>query len=72
MTEQVYYQDVDTGNAIPVLTVTVDETQMFFFSAARPTTAIASTTTRSGRAMSKAMTTCSSRARCRRRCCRVR
>ena len=34
MTEQVYYQDVDTGNAIPVLTVTVDETQMFFFSAA--------------------------------------
>jgi hydroxyacyl-ACP dehydratase HTD2-like protein with hotdog domain len=34
MTEQVYYEDVDTGDAIPVLTVTVDETQMFFFSAA--------------------------------------
>jgi hydroxyacyl-ACP dehydratase HTD2-like protein with hotdog domain len=34
MTEQVYYEDVDTGYAIPVLTVTVDETQMFFFSAA--------------------------------------
>jgi hydroxyacyl-ACP dehydratase HTD2-like protein with hotdog domain len=32
--EQVYYEDVDTGDAIPVLTVTVDETQMFFFSAA--------------------------------------
>ena len=34
MSEQVYYEDVDTGDAIPVLTVTVDETQMFFFSAA--------------------------------------
>jgi len=31
---QVYYDDVSTGDAIPVLTVTVDETQMFFFSAA--------------------------------------
>ena len=29
-----YYEDVDAGHAIPVLTVTVDETQMFFFSAA--------------------------------------
>jgi hydroxyacyl-ACP dehydratase HTD2-like protein with hotdog domain len=29
-----YYEDVDTGNSIPDLTVTVDETQMFFFSAA--------------------------------------
>ena len=29
-----YYEDVDTGDAIPSLTVTVDETQMFFFSAA--------------------------------------
>ncbi len=34
MTAQVYYEDIDTGDAIPVLTVTVDETQMFFFSAA--------------------------------------
>ena len=34
MTDQVYYDDVDTGDAIPVLTVAVDETQMFFFSAA--------------------------------------
>jgi hydroxyacyl-ACP dehydratase HTD2-like protein with hotdog domain len=34
MSEQVYYDDVDTGDAIPALTVTVDETQMFFFSAA--------------------------------------
>jgi hydroxyacyl-ACP dehydratase HTD2-like protein with hotdog domain len=34
MSEQVYYEDVDTGCVIPVLTVTVDETQMFFFSAA--------------------------------------
>jgi hydroxyacyl-ACP dehydratase HTD2-like protein with hotdog domain len=34
MTDQVYYEDVETGDAIPVLTVTVDETQMFFFSAA--------------------------------------
>ncbi len=34
MTEQVYFEDVDTGDAIPALTVTVDETQMFFFSAA--------------------------------------
>ena len=29
-----YFEDVDTGDAIPSLTVTVDETQMFFFSAA--------------------------------------
>ena len=34
MTAQVYYEDVDAGDEIPVLTVTVDETQMFFFSAA--------------------------------------
>jgi hydroxyacyl-ACP dehydratase HTD2-like protein with hotdog domain len=31
---QVYYEDVGTGDEIPVLTVTVDEAQMFFFSAA--------------------------------------
>lgn len=31
---QVYYDDVAVGDAIPALTVTVDETQMFFFSAA--------------------------------------
>lgn len=30
----VCYQDVETGDEIPVLTVTVTETQMFFFSAA--------------------------------------
>ena len=29
-----YYEDVDAGDAIPLLTVTVDETQLFFFSAA--------------------------------------
>jgi hydroxyacyl-ACP dehydratase HTD2-like protein with hotdog domain len=34
MTEQVYFDDVAAGEAIPPLTVTVDETQMFFFSAA--------------------------------------
>jgi hydroxyacyl-ACP dehydratase HTD2-like protein with hotdog domain len=34
MTEQVFYEDVDTGDKIPVLTVAVTETQMFFFSAA--------------------------------------
>ena len=34
MSEQVHYEDVDTGDAIPVLTVIVDETQLFFFSAA--------------------------------------
>lgn len=34
MTEQVHHEDVDIGDAIPVLAVTVDETQMFFFSAA--------------------------------------
>jgi hydroxyacyl-ACP dehydratase HTD2-like protein with hotdog domain len=34
MSEQVHYEDVDAGDAVPVLTVTVDETQMFFFSAA--------------------------------------
>jgi acyl dehydratase len=31
---QVYFEDVDVGERIPVLAVTVDETQMFFFSAA--------------------------------------
>jgi len=34
MTGQVYYEDVRPGDAIPALTVTVTETQMFFFSAA--------------------------------------
>jgi hydroxyacyl-ACP dehydratase HTD2-like protein with hotdog domain len=29
-----YYDDVEVGNEIPVLVVTVDQTQMFFFSAA--------------------------------------
>lgn len=32
--EQVYYEDVEPGDTLPTLTVTVDETQMFFFSAA--------------------------------------
>ncbi len=32
--QQVFYDDVDVGERIPTLTVTVDETQMFFFSAA--------------------------------------
>ena len=31
---QVYYEDVEPGHEIPSLVVTVDETQMFFFSAA--------------------------------------
>src|ERR1700754_1139846 len=34
MTEQVYFDDVAAGEAIPALTITVDETQLFFFSAA--------------------------------------
>jgi acyl dehydratase len=35
MTEaQVFYEDVEAGDDIPALTVIVDETQMFFFSAA--------------------------------------
>src|SRR5215470_14018075 len=34
MSGQVYFEDVDAGDAIPTLAVTVDETQMFFFSAA--------------------------------------
>jgi|SRR5271166_112250 len=32
--EQVYYEDVGVGDQIPTLNVTVDETQLFFFSAA--------------------------------------
>ena len=32
--EQVFYDDVGVGEQIPPLTVTVDETQLFFFSAA--------------------------------------
>ena len=31
---QVYFEDVSPGTEIPTLTVTVDETQLFFFSAA--------------------------------------
>ncbi|PJE25118.1 MAG: acyl dehydratase [Mycobacterium sp.] len=34
MTGQVYLDDLEPGYAIPVLAVTVTETQMFFFSAA--------------------------------------
>jgi hydroxyacyl-ACP dehydratase HTD2-like protein with hotdog domain len=33
-TAQLYFEDVDTGDEMTPLTVTVDETQMFFFSAA--------------------------------------
>ena len=32
--DQVFYDDIDVGEQIPPLTVTVDETQLFFFSAA--------------------------------------
>ncbi|HEX4559859.1 MAG TPA: MaoC family dehydratase [Mycobacterium sp.] len=32
--EQVFYDDVGVGEQMPTLTVTVDETQLFFFSAA--------------------------------------
>ena len=31
---QVFFEDVNTGDQMPELTVTVDETQLFFFSAA--------------------------------------
>ncbi|KUI44810.1 acyl dehydratase [Mycobacterium sp. GA-1199] len=34
MTKQVSFEDVGAGDAMPALTMTVDETQMFFFSAA--------------------------------------
>ncbi|MDT5136830.1 MAG: hypothetical protein QOD58_1092 [Mycobacterium sp.] len=34
MTDQVYFEDIDTGYMTPVLTVSVSEAQMFFFSAA--------------------------------------
>jgi hydroxyacyl-ACP dehydratase HTD2-like protein with hotdog domain len=34
MTSQVFYEDVQTGDSLPMLTVTVDERQLFFFSAA--------------------------------------
>ena len=34
MADQTFFEDVAVGDAIPTLTVTVDETQMFFFSAA--------------------------------------
>ncbi len=34
MTDQVFYEDVGVGDSMPTLTVTVDETQLFFFSAA--------------------------------------
>jgi hydroxyacyl-ACP dehydratase HTD2-like protein with hotdog domain len=33
-TDQVFYEDVAVGDRMPTLTVTVDETQLFFFSAA--------------------------------------
>ncbi|OJZ70191.1 acyl dehydratase [Mycobacterium paraffinicum] len=34
MTGQVFYEDIEVGHRMPDLTVTVDETQLFFFSAA--------------------------------------
>jgi hydroxyacyl-ACP dehydratase HTD2-like protein with hotdog domain len=34
MADQTYFEDVSVGDAIPPLAVTVDPTQMFFFSAA--------------------------------------
>jgi hydroxyacyl-ACP dehydratase HTD2-like protein with hotdog domain len=34
VTGQLYFDDVSPGDEMPALTVTVDETQMFFFSAA--------------------------------------
>jgi hydroxyacyl-ACP dehydratase HTD2-like protein with hotdog domain len=34
MADQNYFEDVSVGDAIPALSVTVDQTQMFFFSAA--------------------------------------
>ncbi|WP_025734984.1 MaoC/PaaZ C-terminal domain-containing protein [Mycobacterium genavense] len=34
MTDQMCYDDVEVGEHIPALTVTTDETQLFFFSAA--------------------------------------
>lgn len=34
MTQQVYFEDVAQGDDMPTLVVSVDETQMFFFSAA--------------------------------------
>ena len=34
MTDQLFYEDVEVGHQMPELTVTVDETQLFFFSAA--------------------------------------
>ncbi|OBH29257.1 acyl dehydratase [Mycobacterium sp. E342] len=34
MTGQVFYEDVEVGHQMPELTVTVDEKQLFFFSAA--------------------------------------
>ncbi|OBH98636.1 MaoC family dehydratase [Mycobacterium sp. E2733] len=34
MADQIFYEDVDVGDEMPELTVTVDETQLFFFSAA--------------------------------------
>ena len=34
MADQTYFEDVNVGDPIPVLTVTVDQTQMFFYSAA--------------------------------------
>jgi len=32
--EQIFYEDVDPGDTLPTLTVTADERQLFFFSAA--------------------------------------
>lgn len=34
MADQLYFEDVNAGDEIPTLSVTVDPTQMFFFSAA--------------------------------------
>jgi hydroxyacyl-ACP dehydratase HTD2-like protein with hotdog domain len=34
MTSQIYFEDVQEGDEVPTLAITVDQTQMFFFSAA--------------------------------------
>ena len=34
MADQTYFEDVNVGDPIPVLTLIVDQTQMFFYSAA--------------------------------------
>ena len=68
MTAQLCYEDVEPGDEIPPLVVTVDATQMFFFSAATYNGHRIHYDKAVGHRRSRDTTTCWCRVRCSRRC----